>query len=199
MNCTEVVGKVQAFSRVEPFNDIKNCMAKAAGMSAINEIVDQQHFHSDDEVGVFLHGWGMNAKNPAVVLSAESREWLREHNISASRCEDPHQQRVVHIGTILQPSTGEITCFYCRFIDSNFPDVFKTMLNDEHKPTLFCVNERDHVYAVCSNQNVKEDVISEYIGKYIISFAIAQRQQLCIERDIECARYDSFSGQIFGF
>ena len=30
MNCTEVVGKVQASSRVEPFNDIKNCMAKAA-------------------------------------------------------------------------------------------------------------------------------------------------------------------------
>ena len=37
MMCQQVIGKIQAASRVDPFNDIKNCMAKAAGMSAINE------------------------------------------------------------------------------------------------------------------------------------------------------------------
>ena len=64
MNCFEVVGKVQASSRVEPFNDIRNCIAKAAGMSALNEVVDQRHFHSDDEVGIFLFGWGKDATLP---------------------------------------------------------------------------------------------------------------------------------------
>ena len=63
MTCKEVKGKIQASSRVEPFNDIKNCMAKAAGMLAINEIVDEQHFHSDDEVGLFLNGWGRMLAN----------------------------------------------------------------------------------------------------------------------------------------
>ena len=131
-----------------------------------------------------------------MVVSAKANELLREHNISASRSENPNQQRVVHIGTTQQPSTGQITCFYCRFIDSNFPDEFRKDPNDEQKPLIFCLNAQEHVYAVCANQNVKESVISEYIGKLIISAAIAERQQLCVELDIECTRKGKFAGQI---
>ncbi len=40
MNFFEVFGKIQAPSRVEPFNDIIYCIAKAAVMSALNEVVD---------------------------------------------------------------------------------------------------------------------------------------------------------------
>ena len=50
LKCKSVTGKIQASSRVDPFNDIKNCMAKAAGLTAISELVNEQHFHSDDEV-----------------------------------------------------------------------------------------------------------------------------------------------------
>ena len=45
---------------------------------------------------------------------------------------------------------------------------------------------------------MKDEVVFEYIGKYIISNAIAERQQLCVNRDINCARYGVNSGQIFG-
>ena len=110
MQCKQVKGKIQATSRVDPFNDIKNCMAKAAGMAAINELVDEQHFHSDDEIGLFLNGWGSDAGQPKLVVCEISNKWLKEHNISASRSEDPNQQRAVHIGTTQQPSTGELTC-----------------------------------------------------------------------------------------
>ena len=72
-------------------------MAKATGMMAINDIVDEQHFHSDDEVGVFLFGWGKNAGKPKLVICEESNAWLKAHYISASNSEDPNQQRVVHI------------------------------------------------------------------------------------------------------
>jgi hypothetical protein len=135
ISCKEVTGKIQASSRVEPFNNIKNCIAKAAGMSAINRLVHQLHFHSDDEVGIFLHGWGETAGLPKLVVSEISNRWLREHNISASRSADPNQQRVVHIGTTQQPSTGELTCYYCRIVDSNFPDEFR---HDKQTRELTC-------------------------------------------------------------
>lgn len=197
MQAKEVQGKIQATSRVDPFNDIKNCMAKAAGMSAINKIVDQQHFHSDDEVGVFLNGWGKNAALPKLVVCEVSNKWLRDHNLSASKSEDPNQQRVVHIGTTQQPSTGDLTCIYCRIVDSNFPDAFSKRQPAVRKPLIFCLNEIRHVYAVLANPLVTEVVISEYIGIYIISKAIAERQELCIERDIKCAIYGQNAGQIF--
>jgi hypothetical protein len=57
MNCIQVKAKMQPQSRIDPFKNIKNCMANAAGMMAINEIVNEQHFHSNDECGVFLNGW----------------------------------------------------------------------------------------------------------------------------------------------
>jgi hypothetical protein len=198
MKCIEVKGKIQASSRVEPFNDIKNCIAKAAGMLAINEIVNEEHFHSEDEVGCFLNGWGVDAGRPKLVVSAISNAWLKEHNISASKSEDPNQQRVVHIGTIQQPSTGEITCFYCRIVDSNFPDYFRHDNLEEQKPLIFCLNKHERVYCVCCNQNVKEEVVFEYIGKYIVSEAISNKQQRCIDRDIDCARLGINAGQIFG-
>jgi hypothetical protein len=173
-------------------------MAKAAGMLAINELVDEQHFHSDDEVGLFLNGWGVDAGLPKLVVCEISNAWLKKHNLSASRSADPNQQRAVHIGTTQQPSTGELTCFYCRIVDSNFPDEFRHDNPVEYKPVIFCLNEHDHVYCVCCNQNVSDEVVFEYIGKYIISKAIADRQQLFIDRDIECARYGDKAGQIFG-
>ena len=198
MLCHELKGKIQAESRVEPFNDIKNCIAKAAGMSAINELVDEQHFHSDDELGCFLNGWGKNAGKPKLVVCDVSNAWLKTHNISASKSDDPNQQRVVHIGTTQQPSTGELTCFYCRIVDSNFPNEYRHDNREEQKPIIFCLNEREHVYCVCCNEKVTDEVVCEYIGKYIISDAIAERQQLCIDRDINCARMGVNAGQIFG-
>lgn len=198
MQCSQVKGKIQATSRVDPFNDIKNCMAKAAGMAAINELVDEQHFHSDDEIGLFLNGWGSDAGQPKLVVCEISNKWLKEHNISASRSEDPNQQRAVHIGTTQQPSTGELTCYYCRIVDSNFPDIFRHDNPGEQKPHIFCLNELHHVYAVCCNEKVKDEVVFEYIGKYIISKAITERQQLCVNRDIDCARNGVNAGQIFG-
>ena len=72
MTCKEVKGKIQASSRVEPFNDIKNCTAKASGMLAINEIVDEQHFHSDDEVGLFLYWWGADSDDSGQIFGEES-------------------------------------------------------------------------------------------------------------------------------
>ena len=145
MTCSEVKGKIQAASRVDPFNDIKNCIAKAAGMLAINELVDEQHFHSDDEVGLFLNGWGADAGQPKLVVCEISNAWLKEHNISASRSEDPNQQRAIHIGTTQQPSTGALTCFYCRIIDSNFPNEYRHDNLDEQKPIIFCLNEVENV------------------------------------------------------
>lgn len=198
LSCTEVKGKVQATSRVEPFNDIKNCIAKAAGMWALNGVVDEQHFHSDDEVGIFLFGWGKDAGKPKLVVCEISNAWLKDHNISASRSEDPNQQRVVHIGTTQQPSTGELTCFYCRIVDSNFPDDFRHDDPEERKPRIFCLNEREHVYAVCCHHEVTDEVVFEYIGKYIISRAIADFQEMCVVRDIKCARLGTDAGQIFG-
>jgi len=198
LRCQEVKGKIVAESRVDPFNDIKNCMAKAAGMIALSEMVDMENFHSDDEVGIFLFGWGETAGKPKLVVDEISSQWLKDHNISASRSEDPNQQRVVHIGTTQQPATGRLTCMYIRIVDSNFPDDRMHSKPDQRKPRIFCLNSKDNVYAVCCHPEVSDEVAFGYIGKYIICTAIAERQEMCRQRDIKALRMGSDAGQIFG-
>ena len=192
----EVKGKDQAEGREEAFNDIRNAIAKAAGLGALARIVRFEHIHSTDEVGLFLFGWHITAKRPKLVVSPEAQAWLRQNNTSVSKSIDPNQQRCVHIGTT-QGTGGQLTAIYLRIVDSNIPDFQCKQREDEFKPWIFCLNERRHVYAVVSNQNVKESIISEYIGIHIDSKAIHEKQEIAIEEELRSLRAGVFAGLVF--
>ena len=55
-----------------------------------------------------------------------------------------------------------------------------------------------HVYAVCCHPEVSDEMVFKYTGKYILCKAVADRQQVCKQRDINCARYGYNAGQILG-
>jgi hypothetical protein len=84
----EVKGKDQAENREEAFNDIRNAIAKAVGLTAMSKIVQFMHIHSTDEVGLFLFGWHQTSKRPKLVVTAEANEWLRKNNTSVSKSID---------------------------------------------------------------------------------------------------------------
>lgn len=196
MTCKEVTGKDQAENREEAFNDIRNAMAKAAGLFAMAKIVLFIHTHSADEVGLFLFGWHQTASRPKLVVTAEANAWLRKNNVSVSKSTDPNQQRCVHIGTTMAVG-GSLTAIYFRLVDSNIPDLERKGKPGEFKPWIFCLNKVKHVYGVVCNARVTETVISEYIGKYIDSKAIAEKQEIAIEEELETTRAGMFAGLVF--
>ena len=136
----------------------------------------------------------MHNKNPKLISTKEADEWLRLNNVSLSTTESSGKQRCLHIGTIQQPATGNLTCFYARIVDSKFPEVFRSDQSLEHKPVIFCVNKTAHVYVVLCHPKVSDTTVFEYIGKYIINPAIFERQDELIARDILMATYGDNAG-----
>jgi hypothetical protein len=84
-------GKVKPKSHFEPYMNIRNAMSKAAGMLAIRKRCLVEHMHSEDEVGLFLFGWHSQSKIPQVVTTKEGNQWLRDNNVSLSKCQDPNR------------------------------------------------------------------------------------------------------------
>jgi len=183
METPERKGKVKPLSRVEPFLNIRNAISKAAGLTAISKVCPIENMHSDDEVGIFLFGWHQTA--PKLVSSKAADEFLRRNNISLSNCIDPDQQRAAHIGATVQAHTGNLTCFYLRIVDSNFPEDFRTHQNTVHKPIVWRVDPSVRFYVVTCHPSVTDTVVSEYIGKLISHPAIFDLQDKAIQREIE--------------
>lgn len=167
METPERKGKVKPLSRVEPFLNIRNAISKAAGLTAISKVCPIENMHSDDEVGIFLFGW--HQTTPKLVSSKAADEFLRRNNISLSTCIDPDQQRAAHIGATVQAHTGNLTCFYLRIVDANFPEDFRTHQNTVHKPIVWRVDPSVRFYVVTCHPSVTDTVVSEYIGKLISS------------------------------
>jgi hypothetical protein len=196
IDAKEVKGKDQAENREEAFNDIRNAIAKAVGLTAMSKIVQFMHIHSTDEVGLFLFGWHQTAKRPMLVVTAEANEWLRKNNTSVSKSIDSNQQRCVHIGTT-QGTGGFLTAIYFRICDSNIPDLECKTRPGQMKPWLFCLNEDRHVYGIVSNANVTEAMISEYIGIHIDSKAISEKQEKAITEELDTLRAGRYAGLVF--
>ena len=163
----------------------------------MSQIVLHEHVHSTDEVGLFLFGWHTTSKRPKLVVSNEAKEWLHSNNTSVSKSIDPNQQRCIHIGTT-QGTGGGLTAIYFRIVDSNIPDSECKRRPGEFKPWLFCLNARKHVYAVIANAKVTERMVSEYIGIYIDSKAINEKQEQAIEAELDCLRAGRFAGLVHG-
>jgi hypothetical protein len=188
-------GKLKPTSRVEPYQNIRNAISKAAGFTALARVCRVEHWHTDDEVGMFIFGW--HQTKPKLVSTDEANKWLRANNVSLSTSADPDQQRCAHVGTLQQPATGGLTAFYVRITDSNFPAVFRHDNPTVHKPVIMLLNPDTNCYLVMCHPSVSDTVVSEYIAKNISCPAIFKKQEEAIKRDIESATLGEHAGMVF--
>jgi hypothetical protein len=157
-----------------------------------------EHIHSDDEVSFMIFGWHNAAKRPKLVSTKEADEWLRLNHVSLSTCQDPNQQRSVHVGTVQQPCNGSLTCSYMTIVDSNFPVKLKKGTDNVHIPRVFVLDEKENAYLVCCHPNVNDTTRCEYIAKLIINPAIFACQDAALKRDMDAASSGKSAGEIFG-
>lgn len=190
-------GKTKPKSRAEPFENIRNSISKAAGMTAIEKVCRLENIHSEDEVGIYLFGWTLD-KKPKLFSTKDADAFLKKNNISLSSIDEQlNQERVAHIGATVQAHTGNLSCYYIRIVDSNFPDDFKTNEPTVRKPKIFLVDKVDRFYVVTCRPEVTDTDVQEYIGKIITHPAIFAIQEAIIQREIDgeeaSVQYDSQS------
>jgi hypothetical protein len=195
MKATSRCGKTKPVSRVEPYLNIRNAISKAAGLTALSRACAVENMHSSDEVGLFLFGWELKGKRPKLVSTKEADAFLRKNNVSLSSVdEDDNQQRAAHIGATLQAHTGDITCFYLRIVDSNFPNTRSTSNSEISKPVIFCANKATNCYVVCCHPDVTDTVVEDYIGRLISHPAIFKKQDDIIARELNGPNETSIFG-----
>ena len=176
-------GKEKPISREEPFLNIRNSISKAAGLLVIAEQVAMENVHSEDEVGVFLYP-RQPKKLLQLVSTKEANEFLRLNNVALSTCVVANQQRAAHIGAILQAHTGDLTSFYLRICDSNFPRLEKKGDPACIIPSIYSLNKEKNCYLVTQHTDVTDTTVQEYIGKNITLPSIFSTQDKLIEREL---------------